>query len=180
MQHPFPSGQRVGPQCIVGNIDVGNLDVAGGRGVLGNRGRGIGQRHRRRGFIHVGDVDRDGLRRGIDAIKSRNLDLIAVRISFVIRCRLEYEIAADDVEQRLVGTTRDRERRWVGADGVGIRRGQCRNDVVAALPSLNVVLSATDCVALVIITGALSFTSVTLTVMVFAVVLTPSKAETST
>ena len=28
--------QRVGPECIVGDIDVGDLDVRGGRGVLGD------------------------------------------------------------------------------------------------------------------------------------------------
>ena len=65
----------------------------------------------------------------------------------------------------IVNVGRDRPHR------VRVRRGQGRHQHV---------FSATDCGAAVVITGALSFTSVRLTVIVLAVVLAPSSAVTCT
>ena len=53
--------------------DVGHLDVAGGRGVLGNRRRCVGQRDSSRRLVHVGDVEGVGRGGGVRTAADRQI-----------------------------------------------------------------------------------------------------------
>ena len=77
---------------------------------------------------HVGEVDRDRLRRRVEAVRGGDLDLIAVRLRLVVLRRLEPQVSADDLEQRCIRAAADVEHRGICAAGIRIGRGQRRND----------------------------------------------------
>ena len=118
-------------------------------------GDGLGRRSgdHRCIIVDVGQVDRDRLRCGVDPIKGRNLDLIAMRIGLVVRGRLNTKLlsatsnnaaSAPPVIENFAGL---------------IPTVSTSVEVNAAT---NLVFSATVCVPAVVMTGALSFISATL------------------
>ena len=121
-----PAGDRERCGVRADGVGIGRGQCRDQGGVGDDRQRRIG-RDDGRVVVQVGHVDRDGLGGGVGAVEGRNLDLIAVRAGVVVRRIAKHQIAADDIEQRRVGSAGDRERRGVGADRIHVGRGQRRD-----------------------------------------------------